>query len=152
MADTYIGFRVELASRMFKTNADKTIEQYNNNNAAQIFDFYADGKLTVERSGTMIIARGEKDNRKHIVTSKMVNFSLMVPVDSNDVARIVQIVNVLGNGRLIRERVKTFTDGNSALNRLPELYGMNQAFDSLDVQIPGFIMCGWYYAPEAKLK
>jgi len=79
----------------------------------------------------------------------MTNFALVIPSESETIAeRIAQIINVLGNNRLIRERVKTFVDGQSNLNNLPELQDLNNAFTRLENYIHGFITAGWYYAPE----
>lgn len=148
MSDSYIGLRVEIVSRIVKVDLEKMIKQYNKKNKSQIFDPYINGKITIERQNSMIIARGEKDKRKKN-NGGTVNFSVMIPIDSNDVDRVVQIINVLGNGRLIRERVNTFVTGNSTLNKLPELDDLITALKAVDNYIPGFIKGGWYYAPEA---
>lgn len=149
MANTYIGVRVELASRIVR-NPSSIVEQYNQVGESRIFDLHTEGKITVERANDLLIARGEDDKRRNKPKSGgMVNFALMVPVKEKEVVRVVQIINVLGNGRLIRERIKTFTDGNSTLNQLPEMSGLVTAIQDLDSRIPGLIMGGWYYAPEA---
>ena len=148
MTNSYVGFRAEIVSRIVKTDLCKTVEQFNDQYEAKMFDVYLNGKITIERKDSMLIARGEDDNRKK-QNGGTVNFSLMVPVDSKDVERIVQIVNVLGNGRLIRERINTFTQGKSTLNQIPELEGLITAIDTIDAIMPGFIRGGWYYAPEA---
>lgn len=149
MANTYIGVRVELATRIVK-NPTSIVEQYNLVGDSRIFDLHTEGKITVERTNDLLIARGEDDKRKGKSRSGgMVNFALMIPIKKRELTRVVQIINVLGNGRLIRERVKTFTDGNSTLNQLPELNGLVTAIQDLDCQMPGLIMGGWYYAPEA---
>lgn len=153
MSDTYIGVRVELASRIVRGDLETLVEKYNSNNSSQVFDPHLDGKITVERTKELLIARGEKDNRKTKAKAKQggnINFALMVPVKDTELVRVVQIVNVLGNGRLIRERVKTFMDGQSALNNLPEMKALSNAFVDLDKYMPGLIKGGWYYAPEAK--
>jgi len=149
MSDTYIGFRVELASRIIKSDPAKIVERYNAEGSAKMFDLHTSGKITIERTNSMIIARGEKDNRQR-QQGGMVNFSVMTPIESKELDRVVQIINVLGNGRLIRERVKTFADGNSMLNKIPELAGIANAFSCVESYIPGFTLGGWYYAPEAK--
>jgi hypothetical protein len=148
MSNSYIGVRAEVVSRIVKTDLCKIVEQYNTKNESQLFDLYVNGKITVERINSMIIARGEEDKRKK-KSSGTVNFSIMLPIDKKEVDRIVQIINVLGNGRLIRERVNTFVSGNSTLNKLPELGGLVKALNTVDSFIPGFIKGGWYYAPEA---
>ena len=147
MSIVYIGFRAELPSRRVKSDLEDILKQYNSAGDSRILDFRIDGKITVERKDSMLIARGTDDpiNKKQGMT----NFALVVPSESKTEAeRVVQIINVLGNDRLIRERVKTFIDGESALNDLPELHGMIKAFKDLDHYIRGFVIAGWYYAPE----
>jgi len=148
MSNSYIGVRVEIVSRIVKSDLCKVVEQYNEQNEYQIFDLYTNGKITIERKDSMLIARGEVDKRKK-QNGGTINFSVMVPIDSNEVGRIVQIVNVLGNGKLIRERINTFVEGDSALNKLPELCGLVKAFNIIDTHLPGFVRGGLYYAPEA---
>ena len=144
----YIGFRVELATRII-TDPATLAERYNATGSARIFDLYPDGRITAEKRDGMIIARGAEETRKRTQnTGGMVNFSLMVPIE-NDLTRVVQIVNILGNNRLIRERIKTFTDGRSTLNQIPELHMMKNAFERAEEHCPGIIVGGWYYAPEA---
>ena len=81
----------------------------------------------------------------------LINFAVLSKMDvgSSEIERIIKIVNVLGNDRLIREKVSTFTTGHSALNNIPELAILNAAFADLDLLIHGFIKNAWYYAPEA---
>jgi len=148
MSNSYIGVRVEVVSRIVKTDLCRVVEQYNDNNESQLFDLYTNGKITVERKDSMLIARGEEDKRKKN-NGGTVNFAVMVPIEHKEVNRIVQIINVLGNGRLIRERVNTFVNGNSTLNKLPELDGLITALNTVETYIPGFVRGGWYYAPEA---
>jgi hypothetical protein len=148
MSDSYIGLRVEIVNRIVKKDLCKIVDKYNDQNESKIFDLYVNGKITIERTNSMIIARGENDKRKK-KGSGIINFSAMVPIESSEVDRIVQIINVLGNGRLIRERVVTFVSGNSTLNKLPELNGLVGALSEIETHIPGFVNGGWYYAPEA---
>lgn len=147
MSIVYIGVRAELPSRRVKGDPNDVLEQYNASGNSRILDLRVDGKITVERQGAMLIARGVDDPKN--MKQGMTNFALMIPSESKEAAeRIVQIVNVLGNNRLIRERVKTFVDGQSALNDLPELHDLVNAFVELDSYIRGFVIAGWYYAPE----
>jgi hypothetical protein len=151
MTKSYIGLRVEIVSRVIHSDLENIIEQYNSSDESRIFDPYTDGKITVERTKELLIARGEKNEAKR-KQGPMVNFSLMIPLEQKEVGRVVQIVNVLGNGRLIRERINTFMEGNSTLNYLPELCELQKAIKDLNKYMPGIIRGGWYYAPEAKWK
>jgi hypothetical protein len=147
----YVGVRVEISNRFI--NNSKIIKNYNKTHKnTRLSDFHSDGKIFVERRKNMLIARGVKSDAG--MSNSMANFSMMSKISGGIVAveRIIQIVNILGNDRLIRERIKTFVNGNSVLNNLPELNGLSQAFMDLDSIVPGFIRSGWYYAPEALFK
>lgn len=143
----YIGVRVEVANRLIDIEKLKT---YNRRfKTTRIFDITDNGRITVEKSNQMIIARGKRNEKG---SNGLVNFSLMTKSDATakeEVERIVKIVNCLGNERLIRERVHTFVHGRSLLNQLPELKELKVAFNNLEELMPGFIEAGWYYAPEA---
>jgi hypothetical protein len=151
----YIGVRIEVTSRIanqnFKT-ATQIQKRYNKiHKATCILDPHDNGRITVEKTNAMIIARGKQDDRGD---NGLVNFSVMGETSGGAEAaeRVVKIINVLGNDRLVRERVKTFVDGKSMLNSLPELEHLIDAFNDLEVLMPGFIRGAWYYAPEAKLE
>lgn len=144
MSIIYIGVRAELPGRIIKHNIKDVLKRYNAEGDSQILDLKIDGKITVEKQNAILIARGISGAKKG-----MINFALVIPSESEMAAeRIAQIINVLGNNRLIRERVKTFIDGQSNLNNLPELQKLNNAFTRLEKYISGFIIAGWYYAPE----
>lgn len=146
----YIGVRVELASRVARL--DK-LKSYNRKfKTTRVFDVTDNGRITVEKSSQMIIAKGKKDEKG---PNGLVNFSVMTTQDTDEPAeieRVVKIVNVLGNDRLIRERVHTFVTGRSLLNSIPELKPLVEAFRNLEDLMPGFIEAGWYYAPEARFQ
>jgi len=142
----YLGVRVEIANRFAVKDLADTFNA--DHDDTQIFDLHKDGKITVEKKDSMLIARGAKNDKPN--NSGLVNFSLMAEVNKDEeLRRVVQIVNVLGNDRLIRERVNVFVNGKSLLNAIPELDQLKNAFVSLESMMPGFIKAGWYYAPEA---
>ena len=148
----YIGFRVEISNRF--CTLQNLVKKYNSSHQkTQIFDLHKDGKITVEKKGAMLIARGATLD-KGKPSMGLVNFSIMAKVSDNpeDIERLIQIVNVLGNDRLIRERVATFMGGRSMLNAIPELDELKNAITDLESVMPGFVKAGWYYAPEAILK
>lgn len=142
----YLGVRVEIAGRIAVKDLPK---KYNTSHQdTQILDFHKDGKITVEKKESMIVARGTKNDKPY--SNNMVNFSLMASVArESEIKRIVQIVNVLGNDRLIKEKISLFVSGKSLLNSIPEIDRLRGAFIDLDSIMPGFIKSGWYYAPEA---
>ena len=145
----YLGVRVELANRFLVVNDLET--KFNSaHDTTQIFDICQEGKIIVEKKDAMLIARGTKNERD---STGLVNFSVMVEVEKGEeIKRVVQIVNVLGNDRLIKERVAIFVSGKSLLNDIPEMNMLREAFISLDSILPGFIKAGWYYAPEARFQ
>ena len=149
MSRAYIGFRVEVTCRVIK-NAEEIIDTYNKSGKCKIFDMHHNGKICIEKTKDMITAKGE-DCKKLAKTSGIVNFGIMAPIEKKKISRVVQIINVLGNGKLIKERVKTFADGESTLNQLPELSALNYALGKLEDYAPGLILNGWYYAPEMKV-
>ena len=146
MSIVYVGVRAELPGSIIKKDYNNLLDEYNSSGDYRIFDIQVDGRITMERINNMLTARGADGNKKK---QGMINFALMIPAESKESAeRVVQIVNVLGNNKLIRERVLTFVDGSSALCDLPELCELRDAFTSLNDLVSGFVMGGWYYAPE----
>lgn len=142
----YLGVRVEVANRFVVATLEK---DYNKaHNKTKIFDLCEEGKITAEKKDSMLIAHGTSDKN---ITTGLVNFSVMTELNTDkEIKRIVQIINVLGNDRLIREKVSLFVNGKSILNAIPELKGIRDAFISIESIMPGFVKSGWYYAPEAK--
>lgn len=148
----YIGFRIEIASRMVPEDIDKRVKKFNRSSQSKIFGLQTNGKIGVSKSAGMVIACGNPEKRKLARHSALINFAIMIPIKEQDeIERLIQIINVLGNGRLIRERIKTFIDGGSVLSQLPELQLLVVAFERVEKYIPGLIRGGWYYAPEAIL-
>lgn len=143
-----LGFRVEIAKR-FVPSTD-IVKAYNiQHTQTNILGIHYNGKITVEKVNSVVVAKGEKNKKGK---TGLVNFAVMSPLESQqEVIRIVQIINVLGNDKLIKERVSTFVSGKSLLNSIPELSPIKSAFKDMEEIIPGFVKAGWYYAPEAIL-
>lgn len=145
MAKSYLGVRVEVVTKVIlDTKALK-----DSCSIAKIENIMEDARITVEKKDGMLIARGKEDPK---MQNGMVNFSLMVPVTNQEAKRVVMITNVLGNDRLIKEKVSTLCSGESVLNDIPEFQPIKQAFYEINNLNPGFINNAWYYAPEAKIK
>ena len=150
MSEMYIGFRVEIASRNAPHNLEKVIITYNATNSCSIRDLKTNGKIAINNLPGMIMACGDIEKRKLTKSYAMVNFALVTPISNREeLERTIQIINVLGDGRLIRERVKTFVDGKSILNKIPQLKILESALLKMEQYMPGLIAGGWYYAPEA---
>ena len=147
MSKLFIGFRAEVSSKLF--NVRDLAKKYNPKNKTQIFGVHREGRIVIEKNNGMQIAGGTSSKQP----TGLVNFSVMIEMSTvKDVDRLVQIMNVLGNDRLIREKISTFVNEKSILNSIPELAELKTAFVALDLLIPGFIRSGWYYAPDAILK
>jgi len=143
----YLGVRVEVAARFYTMRS--LAAQYNRrHDKTRVMDVCKNGKITIEKKSGMLIAHGETNEK---VDTGLVNFAVVADIGSQqkDLDRVVQIVNVLGNDRLIRERVKTFIDGHSILSKIPELVGLQEAFRDINKIMKGFEQSAWYYAPEA---
>ena len=50
-----------------------------------------------------------------------------IPEGDLELTRLVKIMNVLGNDRLIKERISAFIGGKSMLNALPQLTPIKDA-------------------------
>ena len=143
---SYLGFRIEIVNSLLVRNMVKRLNS-KVKASAQIFELVREGKITVERRNDMLIAHGTKSDHK----TGVANFSLMSEVSEGDdeLSRLVQIMNVLGNDRLIKERVSALISGKSLLNALPQLIPIKNSIVKIEEVIPGFIRSAWYYAPEA---
>lgn len=142
----YLGVRAEVARKLVPE--EDVLMKYNDlHSNTKIIDPFYNGKIMVEKTRSAVVAHGEKCLKGN---TGLVNFAVMAELkNQNDVLRVVQIINVLGNNRLIRERTSLFSSGNSLLNSIPELSPIRDAFIEVDKLIPGFVKSGWYYAPEA---
>ncbi len=86
--------------------------------------------------------------------SAKTNFMVGVEVNKtlDNVIREVQIVNILANDRIRRERVIDYMQGRSILKHMKEFDQLRQAFISLEKTIPSFVSYATMYIPEVRLK
>jgi|GEM_PF-5797216 len=145
MKKCYLGVRVELPSRILIPNL---IRKYNRNHAStKLFNLNENGRITTGKDGVILLARGATNEQNK--SSGFSNFSAMIELElAQEVKRIAEIINVLGNDRLIREKANVFVANKSLLNSLTELKELTNIFNSLNKMMPGFFGCAWYYAPE----
>ena len=144
----YLGVRVEINSKNIK---DKNFQSnYNKSGSAKIFDLCENGRVALEKKNELLLVCGKKDKNP----SNLTNFSLLVELkkSKSDLERIVKIINVLGNDKLIKEKAKAFVSGQSILNNIVELEPLKQAFKEVSSRIPNFMELAWYYAPEIKIE
>jgi len=141
----FLGFRVEIIGKIIPiSNLEKT---YNNiYKETFIFDVHKNSKILVSKVNSIILARGDTRNKN----SGLTNFGVMIQVEKSEAERVAQIINVLGNNRLVKERVSLFVANKSTLNTIKELSLLKDAFRNIDKIIPGFIKFGWYFAPDIK--
>jgi hypothetical protein len=142
----HLGFRIEIAKSLMVRNFAKRVNS--KKWGAQVFELIKDGKIAVEKKDGMLIAHGLKSDSK----TSVYNFSLLCEIEEGEeeLCRLVQIMNVLGNDRLIKEKISALIGGKSLLNALPQLEPVKNTIVKIDKNlIPGFVQHGWYYAPEA---
>lgn len=151
----YIGVRAEITSKIGHNYTAKEIQKnYNKKykkSKTKLSNSFDNGRISVDKIDNMLIACGKKDEK---IYTGLINFGVMCEISKSleEVERIIKIINVLGNDRLIREKVELFSEGKSMLNNIKELKLLKHAFDNLDELLPGFIKTAWFYAPEAILK
>jgi hypothetical protein len=139
----FLGFRIEIIGKMFPSlNLEK---KYNSTHKETfIYDVHKNSKILVSKINSIILARGDTRNKN----SGLTNFGVMVRIDREEAERIAKIINVLGNDRLIKEKVSFFVSQKSTLNTLKELAPLRDAFIDIEKMVPGFTKYGWYFAPE----
>jgi len=146
----YIGIRIELPKRLLIKNLARI---YNKcyNEESKIFEVcYDNSKVIANRiKDDMILTKSVLD-----VKSNNASFSILLNLNSDfkNAERIVKIINVLGDNKIIKEKVKNFIDKKSVLNLIPELEKIYEIFQNINKLMPRFIDCAWMNAPDAKLK
>jgi len=142
----YLGFRIEISKNLLARNLMKRVN--NKQWGAQIFELFRDGKISIEKKNGMLIAHGLKADNK----TNMANFSLLSEIKDGEeeLNRLIQIMNVLGNDRLIKEKLSSLISGKSLLGALPQLEPVKNTIVKIDeTMMPGLIRSGYFYAPEA---
>jgi hypothetical protein len=144
-----IGFRVEIIKNMTKRDFKKIMKSYNNGpQIAKILDFKMNSYVAPDKVKDMIIVKSCENKR---CEGGVVNFSIMLPVKrKSNVERLVRIINILGNNRLIKEKISLFVKKRSMLNDLPELNDLINGLARIEEFFPNILKVGYYYAPEAR--
>jgi hypothetical protein len=141
-----VGLRLEVPNK-FLGGVDLA-KIYKKSDSILLFDFCRGGKVVSKRVKEFVLAKSEGEGGSVSSFSVMINFKS----DLEKVKRIIGIINVLGDGRLFKEKAKTFVDGRSILNSIPELAELKRAFCILFSAIPKSAEYVWYSAPDAKLR
>lgn len=143
-----VGVRIEIPNRkIFGADLPKTYKnKFNCPNF--IYDYKQNSKIIGKQYNGMLIAVGEA------TCDELISFSVLVDCrnDLSKVERMIKILNVLGDDRLIKEKIKIYMSGKSLLNALPELNGLKRSFENLNHIIPNFIENAWFSAPAAKFR
>ena len=146
---SFIGVRIEISNRVPKIK--NIIDAFDavNTTKVKVCDLNLNGRVLVNKQNNLITVNGKQEDK---IYTGMANFSMLMPVktENKELERITKIINVLGNDRLIKEKVKMFVMKQSVLNKMLEFSELGAAFESLNKIIPGFIEIAWYYAPEIK--
>lgn len=143
----YVGVRIEIAAKC----CPKDLEQNFNANSkdVKLFDLFSNGKIFLDKREDFFLAKGEMAAKKD---AKLANFSILVHMKNKDDAqRIIKIINVLGNDKIIKEKIKTFYNKKSVLNQIPELDPLYNAIIQLNKIVPGLISNGHYYVPDSTI-
>jgi hypothetical protein len=150
MSSIFVGVRIEISNRSNKIK-DINTRYFDTYKTNSITDYHENGKVTIERKDGMLIAHGKEEDK---FNTGLINFSVMNELEGEqeELQRLIKIVNVLGNDRLIKEKVSVFVEGKSMLNNIKEFGGLVQLFKNINKLAPGFIDGAWYYAPEATLE
>jgi hypothetical protein len=142
-----VGLRIELPSRLVKEDLD--VEYRKKFGTSDVYGVCCHSKIITESVKEVFLARGCKD--ESLNTS---SFAVLVDLnaDLNNALRVVKIINILGDDKIMRERVKDFVDRKSQLCLIPELQGLFQVLQNLTKLIPRFLELAWFSAPDAKLR
>lgn len=141
------GIRVEVTSKIPKIKTILSSFQYAEIAVSNLNDNH---RIFPLKQNELIVVKAEyKPNYNGLL-----NFSLFKKLDitEDELQRLVKIVNVLGNGKLIREKVRNLAFGFSTFNKLSEFDGFPAALKEMNRLLPNFINSAWYYAPEIKIE
>jgi hypothetical protein len=141
-----VGVRIEIPNK-FLGNID-IMSVYKKNKSICIHDYCHGGNIVPRHVKDLLLAKNDGADGLSSNFSILINFGN----DLMKVERVAKIMNILGDDRLFKEKVKTFVIGKSVLNAIPELAGLKQAFLMLETLIPKFTEVAWLSAPDAKLR
>jgi len=84
--------------------------------------------------------------------SSRTNFMVSTESSSQDAIRDVQIVNVLTNDKIKKERVEDYMEGKSVLEHIDAFKNLGEAFEAIEDIIPSFISYATMYVPEVRFR
>jgi hypothetical protein len=139
-----IGVRIEIPTK-YVCKFDLEREYKKRFKLIEEFNLCLDTGIVPEVKNGIILAKAKGCEPK---TS---TFSVMVGIGKQNAIRVVQILNVLGDNRVLREKLSVYMSNKSVLNQIPELAGLQQVFENLSKMVPGLVDNAWVHAPEAVL-
>ena len=141
-----VGLRLEVPNK-FLVGVDLA-KIYKKSDNIRLVGFCRGGKVVAKKVKELILAKSDGEGGSVSSFSILINFRN----DLDRVKRVISIINVLGDNKLFKEKVRTFVDGRSILNSIPELAELKRAFGILGAAMPKLIDLAWYSAPDAKLR
>lgn len=84
--------------------------------------------------------------------SSRTNFMVGADSKSSDAIRDVQIVNVLTNDKIRKERVEDYMKGKSVLKHIEIFSDLKTIFDTIENILPSFISYATMYVPEVRFR
>lgn len=142
----YLGIKIEIPNKYVK--GVNIIREYKKVFKSSCIKKFCVGKIISEDCKELLLTKSIKER------TPLSNFSVLFNFGHNkkEIKRLIGIINVLGDGKILKEKVKTFIKGDSVLNLLPEFKDLNIVFNNLEQLIPNFIEVAWINAPDAIIK
>ncbi len=148
-ANIEVGVRVEMPTSVFNKIIDLN-ENFNMDCDTAYCDDTYHGSFVyeLEENDVMTAFAHTIPDKKTDKTSFMVGFE--ANSNSEEVMRIVKIVNILSNDRLKKEKIKDYMNNSTVLQHLELFSGLKEAFAKIHEVIPSFIDVASMYVPEIK--
>lgn len=140
------GIRVEISNKVPKI---KSILQNYSSPKIEISDINDNARIITNKTEDLLFVKSKQETKYQ---TGLINFHLTTKLEmtEEELKRLIKIINVLGNGRIIKDKVKNLQSGVSIFNKLSEFKEFPEAISDLEKQIPRFSLIAWYYAPEVK--
>jgi hypothetical protein len=145
-SEFFVGVRVELPTKLI-TNKDLGKLYKKAYKQKLTFDVTCDQKIAPEYVDDLILAK--PSNEKQANLSSFPLFAIFTDLEA--ALRVIRILNVLGDDKLIRESVRSFMDDKSNLSNLKELSSLKTVFGNMNAIVPHFTELAWFSAPDAIL-
>lgn len=153
MTTKRIGFRIELPSKYYNSIllAESKFNKISKN--VKITDVCNNGYTFCEKLDDMVIVCKKTHNELGYSPSGFVCFSLLAETKDNkkNIERVIKIINVLGNDKIIKEKTTSFMSNASLLCHIPEIVSLKDSILEINKLIPNFIKISYYYSPDVRI-